>query len=70
VTFVSIQKDLLDKRTDETGDWILDSEEFKKWLESPHGRVLWCPGMRESYSSNPSAVINVLIAGVGKTVLT
>ena len=70
MTFVSIQKDLLDTRTDGTGEWILDSDEFKEWSESLHGGVLWCPGIRESYSSNPSALTDVLIAGVGKTVLT
>jgi hypothetical protein len=48
VNFVSIQNDLVDKRTDKTGEWILDSDEFNKWLESPYVRVLWCPGIRES----------------------
>jgi len=56
VNFVSIQNDLVDKRTDKTGEWILDSDEFNKWLESPYVRVL-------------SALTDILKAGVGKTVL-
>ena len=29
-----------------TGQWLLESVEFKTWLEIG-GKVLWCPGMRE-----------------------
>lgn len=44
--FSSKQSDALSRRQEGTGRWLLESNEFRSWLETA-GRVLWCPGMRE-----------------------
>lgn len=38
--------DLLDRKQEGTGTWLLESQRFKDWLEGDV-RTLWCPGMRE-----------------------
>ena len=42
----SKQNDALSRRQIGTGRWLLESNEFRRWLDTP-GQVLWCPGMRE-----------------------
>lgn len=44
--FLSKQSDALSRRQEGTGQWLLESNEFRSWLGIT-GRVLWCPGMRE-----------------------
>ena len=44
--FFSKQIDTLSRRQQGTGRWLLESNEFRRWLEDA-GRVLWCPGIRE-----------------------
>ena len=44
--FFSKQSDALSRRQEGTGRWLLESNEFRSWLETA-GKVLWCPGMRE-----------------------
>lgn len=44
--FFSKQNDALSRRQEGTGRWLLESNEFRRWLDIA-GRVLWCPGMRE-----------------------
>lgn len=44
--FFSKQSDALSRRQEGTGRWLLESNEFRSWLDTA-GRVLWCPGMRE-----------------------
>ena len=45
--------DMLDRRQEGTGTWLLESQLFTDWLEG-HFRTLWCPGMRE-YNSTHAA---------------
>ena len=52
--FHSKQKHAYSKRHASTGQWLLETEQFKNWLKGKGSPVLWCPG-------NP---------GTGKTVLT
>jgi hypothetical protein len=40
------QKDYFDRTEPRTGQWFLDSVEFKGWMEG-ETRVLWCPGDRK-----------------------
>ena len=44
--FFSKQKDALSRRQEGTGRWLLESIEFRSWLNTAR-RVLWCPGIRE-----------------------
>ena len=52
--FHSKQKHAYSKRYASTGQWLLETEQFKTWFEGKGSPVLWCPG-------NP---------GTGKTVIT
>jgi hypothetical protein len=38
-------EDIRDKREDNTGSWIFETEQFKRWLDGPDS-VLWCYGIR------------------------
>jgi hypothetical protein len=56
---------------DGSGNWFLESEQFKAWRDGTPD-VLWCPGIRELVSYGTSlafVLINGGIAGAGKTVL-
>ena len=44
--FFSKQNDALSRRQEGTGQWLLESIEFRSWLNTAR-RVLWCPGIRE-----------------------
>ena len=44
--FSSKQNDSLSRRQEGTGQWLLETVEFRSWLDAA-GRVLWCPGIRE-----------------------
>ncbi|TVY17131.1 Ankyrin repeat, PH and SEC7 domain containing protein [Lachnellula arida] len=44
VDFPSQQKDIISRRQDGTGLWLLDSEEYKAW-SSLKGQTLFCPGI-------------------------
>ena len=39
------QNAALGKRTEGTGTWLLQSSEFKGWVDG-ESKVLWCPGKR------------------------
>lgn len=61
-----------------TGQWLLEHEPFTSWL-SQDIRYLWCEGMRksklrsnagdESSCALHNMLINVFIAGAGKSTL-
>ena len=38
--------DFLEKRTEGTGQWLLESQPFHDWLAG-ESRILWCSGIRE-----------------------
>ena len=44
VDMTAEQNDFLSRRQKGTGQWLLDSPEFKAWVESK-GQTLFCPGM-------------------------
>lgn len=44
IDFASQQNDHLKRRQTGTGQWLLDSDEFQHWLETP-GKTLFCPGI-------------------------
>jgi len=47
LNFKDTQADVLDQRTDGTGQWFLESDEFNAWLVSVVPQTLWCTGMRK-----------------------
>ena len=47
------QSDVLSRRQEGTGEWLLRTPEFKSWVQDSDVRTIWCPG----------------IPGAGKTVL-
>ncbi|KAK0477564.1 hypothetical protein IW261DRAFT_1338430 [Armillaria novae-zelandiae] len=49
----AVQQEKLGMRVDNTGNWFLQSSEYKSWKGSAKSCTLWCPG----------------IPGVGKTIL-
>ena len=40
------QRDIFARRVEGTGEWLLDSEEYKAWQSGSTAGVLWCPGKR------------------------
>lgn len=42
--FASQQNDFINLRAEGTGQWLLDSPEFRAWIETK-GRTLFCPGI-------------------------
>ena len=42
--FSALQTDLIKRHQEGTGQWLLDSEEFEKWIAEP-GQTLFCPGI-------------------------
>jgi hypothetical protein len=48
LNFLKTQIDVLNRRQTGTGQWLLESAEFKDWV-SGSGTTLWCPGIRMTY---------------------
>ena len=46
LNFMATQNEVLGRRQEGTGQWLLDSEKFKNWVNGTE-KVLWCPGIRE-----------------------
>jgi hypothetical protein len=44
VDYSNQQNDLITKRQEGTGKWLLNSEEFQAWLDTSN-RTLFCPGI-------------------------
>jgi hypothetical protein len=40
--------DVVKRRSENSGQWFLNGEEFQKWLQKPDARLLLCPGKRIS----------------------
>ena len=66
------QSDILEKRTEGTGEWLSESQPFRDWLAGK-SRILWCSGIREQSfytdSTFPNRCIDYNTAGAGKTFL-
>jgi hypothetical protein len=45
LNFKAKQMDIISKRAEGTGQWLLESTEFKVWLDGT-SETLWCPGPR------------------------
>lgn len=45
LNFWTKQRDALNSRFEGTGSWLLETEQFKDWLDGTK-RKLWCPGIR------------------------
>lgn len=48
LNFFNTQHNLFARREGGTGQWLIDSTEFRKWI-SGTDRILCCPGIRKSY---------------------
>ena len=46
--FASKHADAVSRRQQGTGRWLLESSEFRSWIQTP-GKVLWCPGIRKYF---------------------
>ncbi|OBT78240.1 hypothetical protein VF21_03031 [Pseudogymnoascus sp. 05NY08] len=53
--YSSQQSDFIARRESETGQWFLDSPEFKNWLAG-HSRTLFCPGIPGAGKTMMSAI--------------
>jgi Cdc6-like AAA superfamily ATPase len=56
VDHVSQQQDVIAKRQAKTGSWLLDSDEFKKWSDTP-GNTILCPGAPGAGKTVLSAIV-------------
>jgi hypothetical protein len=71
LNFFRIHDDISNRRQEGTGQWLLESDEFKEWVSSS-GKSILCQGIRTTYSKMPSYVTaanRLNIAGAGKTIL-
>lgn len=41
-----------DKRTPQTGQWILQKQEFQRWIESSSPLLLWIHGIRKNFKTS------------------
>jgi hypothetical protein len=46
LNFFNTQDDNLARRQEGTGQWFLDAEAFKHWVNN-RGSILWCSGIRK-----------------------
>ncbi|KXG49201.1 uncharacterized protein PGRI_030710 [Penicillium griseofulvum] len=56
VDYTLQQRDLLDRRQEGTGQWLLASEEYKHWLDT-RGATLFCPGIPGAGKTICSAIL-------------
>ena len=67
--FGSRLSEMLDRRQEGTGTWLLESQQFTAWLKGDI-QAIWCPGMREfSECEYLDQTTNCGVAGAGKTIL-
>ena len=52
LNFFATQADVYRRRQAGTGQWLLESQEFKDWLNGTK-ETLWCPGIRKSQTLSP-----------------
>ena len=51
LNFKQRQADVLNQRTEGTGLWFLESDEFQSWTLSAGSEILWCKGIRKLVDS-------------------
>lgn len=52
LNFFTKQNDVFSSRQEGTGQWLLESKDFKDWIWGTE-KTLWCPGMRLKYPIKP-----------------
>lgn len=52
--FEKVHDSIYAKRHEGTGDWLIQTEEFRTWFSSSKSSLLWCYGKREY---NPGRII-------------
>src|SRR5437016_5241473 len=67
LNFATIQNDTFATRVKGTGEWLLDNNLFKDWLNGAN-KILWCPGIRISLFKCYT-MLTSSEAGAGKTIL-
>ena len=60
LNFASKQKDVFSQHQEGTGNWFLNTDAFKRWLNG-NERILWCPGLREELLWESSRVLAPLL---------
>lgn len=66
------QNDIIAKRAEGTGRWLLESLPFGDWFAGK-SKTLWCPGLRKKHPLHTNQFSNFpdfLAAGGGKTILS
>ena len=56
VDYTNQQSDYIGRREPGTGQWLLNSEEYQVWLESP-GKTLFCPGIPAAGKTILTAIV-------------
>jgi len=54
IPFQKMHNSAREGRTPDTGEWLLEHEEFKKWSSSDESMILWLHGIRKSSPINLS----------------
>jgi hypothetical protein len=71
LNFKQRYNDILDQRTEGTGQWFLELDVFRSWTLSAGPEILWCKGMRKLlYLFDYVQFLSPFTAGSGKTVLS
>ena len=52
LNFFQTQNNTFRKRQEGTGEWLLESSEFRDWLSGSR-KTLFCPGIRMNHSGYP-----------------
>jgi ankyrin repeat domain-containing protein 50 len=47
IPFEKIHEDIYAKKHPDTGDWLIQTDQFQNWFNSPNSALLWCHGNRE-----------------------
>lgn len=71
LNFGTNQQDFLSRRQEGTGEWLLNDNVFKAWLDGAN-KILWCPGIRMFPLSISFSILSdayFTVAGAGKTIL-
>jgi hypothetical protein len=65
-SFTTKHEQLRKTRVEGTGQWFLDSDEFRHWVNGAAPQTLLCPGIR---INSPKLISDVTVAGAGKSFL-
>jgi hypothetical protein len=54
LNFFATQDDIFSRGQKGTGQWLLESSEFRDWFSGSR-KILWCPGIRMNESNGPTS---------------